>query len=47
MNKLYKLIFLLLILGFSRAQAQIDTTEFIDLDEIDIYSLLKESVFKK
>ncbi len=47
MNKLYSLIFLLLILGLSRAQAQIDTNEFKELDEIDIYSLLKESVFKK
>ncbi|MDZ4756808.1 MAG: TonB-dependent receptor plug domain-containing protein [Bacteroidota bacterium] len=47
MNKLYKLIFFLLILGIGSAEAQIDTNEFNDLDEIDIYSLLKESVFKK
>ncbi len=47
MNKLYKLLFFLLILGIGHAQAQIDTNEFKDLDEIDIYSLLKESVFKK
>ncbi len=47
MNKQNKLLFLLLLLGIGSVQAQIDTNEFKDLDEIDIYSLLKESVFKK
>lgn len=48
MNKLYKLtLLILLFLCITNVQAQTDSNEFNDLDEIDIYSLLKESVFKK